>query len=101
MRAAMSPADRASAAATRAEKAMQDLAIAYTDLANAVSAIPRPAYADQSQRPLEIRLPELLVMRLRALGLGPVLAQARTPGRLADGWERDFTGAIHAAMVRR
>jgi hypothetical protein len=99
----MSSADRLIDAVRRAEKAMQALSAALADYDAAFAAIERASPDEARQCDAAVgprRLHVLLVQRLRALGLGPVLAQAATASRVDYTWVRDVTATI-SALVRR
>ena len=88
------------AAASEAEQALQRLKAADEKFAQAAQTVIRAAFPDKN-RQFELehaiggaRFHELLVRRFRALGLGPLLDQARLDGTVGDAWITEFAARI-------
>ena len=83
------------------DHAAQRFAAGYTRYLTALRAASRAVYPNRPQQSeLDAtvgaeRVHCLLVMRLRALGLGPLLDQARTSGPLPDSWLEDLSAKIN------
>jgi hypothetical protein len=89
-------------AAERIERALQDLDSAYTAYLDAYQDVGH-AVGDDMNKGLTLQtsighdgLDRLIVQRLRAAGLGPVLEQARTPGLIGD-----LAAALHPKIRSR
>jgi len=94
------------------DQAVQQLATAYQDYSGTFGRASREAFETAGrgdrggtaaftlqQAVGPVRVHELLVRRLRGLGLGPLLEQARTPGHAGDEWVTRLTAAIERRVA--
>jgi hypothetical protein len=99
----MAAKDDLIAAFAALETAMQGLGTARANFVTAASAIIDAAETESRKVTLNSsvgprRVDDFLVMRLRALGLGPVLDKARTPGTLPASWATDLQTKVTAIV---
>jgi hypothetical protein len=85
------------------ETAAHGLATARANFVTAASGIINAAETENRKITLNSslgprRVDDFLVMRLRALGLGPVLDKARTPGTLPESWTTDLRARVNALV---
>lgn len=88
------------AAVGEIEAAAQQLASAVDRYVTAYRAVAHAAASENRQHTLDgtvgTKLYELLVWRLRGLGLDSMLKRARTPGMLTDTWVAELDARIRA-----
>jgi hypothetical protein len=97
--------DQMIAAAEGIETALQALATHVTDYDTILHAASRAAYGEGNRQfTLEHTvgvLPELIVQRMRGLGLDAVLDRARTGGTFSESWVSVLRARIRAHVPER